>query len=349
MKTEILQIDRNNVDIDKIKYAAYVLKSGGIVVFPTETVYGLGANGLLEDAVNKVFVAKGRPADNPLILHVASELEIRDLVSYIPDFSKKLIAEFWPGPLTLIFKKSTIVPNIITAGLDTVAIRMPSDTIANLLIKEAGVPIAAPSANISGRPSGTDAKHVIEDLSGKVDLILDAGDSKVGLESTVLDVTVNPPILLRPGAVTPEQITEVTGDIIIDRVESIGLNKGVPRSPGMKYKHYSPKADVHVINGELSAVKEKICKMHLYFQDQGLKVGVLATKQTIKSYQLTNTISMGDRNNPATIANSLFRCLRDLDEKQVDIILVEAVDDCGIGFAIMNRLIKASGNKIINV
>jgi L-threonylcarbamoyladenylate synthase len=349
LETEIIKIDRKNIDIEKIKYAAGVINSGGIVVFPTETVYGLGANGLNEEAVRKVFIAKGRPQDNPLILHISHKDELSRLVKKIPPDAHKLMTEFWPGPLTLIFEKSGIVPKVITAGLDTVAIRMPRDPIANMLIRESRVPIAAPSANISGKPSGTDARHVIEDLKGKVDVILDAGDSEVGLESTVLDITVQPPVLLRPGGVTIEALERVAGRIIIDKAMGKLSSNEIPRSPGMKYRHYSPDADVYVINGELDKVVSKINEILAVNNGKGIKTGVLATDQTMCKYVVENILSMGDRNCPETIARNLFRLLREMDERHVDVILVEAVDSKGIGFAVMNRLKKASGQKIVNV
>lgn len=351
MKTEIIKLDINNMDMDKLKFAAEVLKRGGLVAFPTETVYGLGADALNEQAVKSIFYAKGRPSDNPLIVHIADMLPLKDIVREIPAAASKVMETFWPGPITLVMKKSGIIPDVITAGLDTVAVRMPSHPVALALIKLSGIPIAAPSANTSGRPSPTCAKHVIEDLFGKVDVIIDAGSTEVGLESTVLDVTADPPMILRPGGVTKEQLQKLFGTVSADPAS---VEKGIksdvtPRSPGMKYKHYSPKADVMVFEGELGKVVGKINEVAADFIKQGETVGVLATDQTKTQYHTQNVISMGDRQNPETIASSLFYALREFDEAGVDIILAEAVERKGIGLAVMNRMNKAAGFNIIKV
>ena len=348
LKTEILKLDKNNIEADKLGYAAEVLKGGGLVAFPTETVYGLGANALDERAVKSIFTAKGRPSDNPLIVHIADMSEIKRLTSSIPIDVPNLMERFWPGPLTLVFKKSDIVPSIITAGLDTVAVRMPLHPIALALIKESGLPIAAPSANTSGKPSPTTAKHVIDDLLGRVHVIIDGGEADVGLESTVLDLTAQPRVVLRPGGVTPDQLKEVLGEVIIDPALVCSEMQDItPRSPGMKYTHYSPKAEVLVVEGELSAVVKKIQDLIGVNKDKGLSVGVLATAQTRENYRDVEIISMGSRENPDIIAANLFRALRDFDETNVDIILAEAIDNSGIGLAVMNRLNKAAGHNVI--
>lgn len=343
MKTSIIKLDRHNPDFDKIKYAASILRNGGTVVFPTETVYGLGANGLDENAVAGIFHAKGRPQDNPLILHINDKNDIEKLSENIPFYAEHLIRKFWPGPLTLIVKKKACVPDIITAGLDTVALRMPSDNIALALIKESGVPVAAPSANISGRPSGTDVCYIKEDLYGKVDVILDVGESVIGLESTVLDITVNPPVILRPGGITSEEIERETGTV----VNNYNVSDKAPRSPGMKYTHYSPEAELIVVQGNLPEVVCKINELIAEYTMKKVKTGVLATDQTKGKYSNSEIISMGDRNNPSTIANNLFRAFREMDAMNVRMVFIEAVDDSGIGLAIMNRILKASGNKVI--
>jgi L-threonylcarbamoyladenylate synthase len=350
MKTEILKLDANNPDLDKVGYAAEIIKAGGLVAFPTETVYGLGANALDETAVKGIFAAKGRPADNPLIVHIADKGALCELTSSIPPVAGTLMDNFWPGPLTMIFNKSMAVPRITTGGLDTVAVRMPSHPVALALIAKSGLPIAAPSANTSGKPSPTIAQHVIEDLFGKVDMIIDAGSTNVGLESTVLDVTVSPPAILRPGGITPEQLESVFQRIEIDpTLMSQVASNVVPRSPGMKYKHYSPKAEVIIVEGSLDSMTAGISRLACRYASEGKKVGILATDQTKSSYQCSEVISMGDRDNPETIAASLFRDLREFDERHADIIIAEAVDSSGIGLAVMNRMSKAAGYNIIKV
>ncbi|KNY28524.1 L-threonylcarbamoyladenylate synthase [Pseudobacteroides cellulosolvens] len=350
MKTIIKTIDKNSIDIKNIGIAADILKSGGLVAFPTETVYGLGANALDEKAVSEIFVAKGRPSDNPLIVHVCNVEMVKRLVKNIPELAFKLMEKFWPGPLTLIMEKSSRVPEIITAGLSTVAIRMPSHPIALKIIEESQVPVAAPSANISGKPSPTEAKHVIEDLMGKVELIIDGGSSQVGLESTVLDVTVNPPMILRPGGITKEQLEEAVGKIDIDKaILSDHLEDIKPRAPGMKYTHYSPKADVIIIEGKVEACVEKIRELAESYKRDGIPVGILATEQTKGLYTVGTVMSLGDRKMPDTIASSLFRELRHLDDKGVRVILAEAIEDTGVGLAVMNRMKKAAGYNIIKV
>lgn len=350
MKTDILKIDENNIDTDKIKYAASILKEGGLVAFPTETVYGLGANALNKKALLKIFKVKGRPSDNPLIVHIADKNEAYGFMKDIQGGALKLMEKLWPGPLTLVGKKTSSVPNIVTAGLDTVALRMPNNKIALSLITEANLPIAAPSANLSGRPSPTTAKHVIDDLNGRVDIIIEAGDSNIGVESTVLDISLWPPTILRPGGISKEQLQKILGEVDIDpTLMEENLDKFIPKSPGMKYKHYSPKADLIVVEGELSNVAGKINALLEEYKKKGLSVGVLSTEQTRNLYNGAKVISLGDRLEPETIASNLFKALRDFDDLGVQLILAEAVDDRGIGFAIMNRMKKAAGYKIVHI
>lgn len=350
MKTEIIKIDVNNMDKSGIRYAAEVLKSGGLVAFPTETVYGLGANALNETAVKNIFVAKGRPSDNPLIVHIADRCEVDKLVTYIPACAHDLMEKFWPGPITLIMEKSNLVPLSVTAGLNTVGIRMPSNLVAHELIRESGVPVAAPSANTSGRPSPTNAAHVIEDLFGRVDVIIDAGSCSVGVESTVLDTTSSPPVILRPGGVTLEQLEKVLGEVTLDPAILTERNGDfVPKAPGMKYKHYSPKGQVIIVEGALDNVVSKINELIGEYSSKGLRVGVMSTDQTSSSYQGAEVISLGNRKNASEIAANLFKVLREFDEKKTEIILAESVSSSGIGLAIMNRLNKAAGYNIIKV
>jgi L-threonylcarbamoyladenylate synthase len=347
--TKIVRINKNNPEIDLIDFAAKVIKGGGLVAFPTETVYGIGANSFNEEAVKKIFIAKGRPQDNPLIVHIAELEQIYDLVEEVPQKAKTLMKRFWPGPLTLIFKKSEKVPYVNTAGMDTIAIRMPSNPIAHLLIKRAEVPISAPSANVSGKPSPTDASHVIEDLYGKVDVIIDGGKCDVGVESTVLDLTEKVPVILRPGAVTLEMLKEVIGNVEMDPSLLKKPKEDLkPKSPGMKYKHYSPNAEVYIVKGDLEKVVKKIQELTEEQLKYGKKVGIMATVQTSTQYEKGEIIVVGDRNRPETIAKNLFAVLRQFDKKGVDVIFAENFEYDNIGLAIMNRLEKAAGYKEIS-
>ncbi len=362
MKTEIIKVDMSAQDWDKqLDYAAQVLKSGGLVAFPTETVYGLGANALDQNAVKGIYKAKGRPSDNPLIVHIANTDSVRELTDSIPFVAPVLMEAFWPGPLTLVMPRSKKISDIITAGLDTVAIRMPSHPIAAELIRKAGIPVAAPSANSSGRPSPTLAKHVIEDLKGKVDVIIDGGISNVGVESTVLDITVTPPMILRPGGVTLEQLRSVLGAVCWDPA-SVDVNAGAsseaslpaPRSPGMKYKHYSPKAALLLLQGDPERVAAEVSKRAELYHREGTSVGILNTDETASLYEPSlhtycKIMSLGSRENPETLASNLFRCLREFDEKKVEMIMAETPDVNGIGQAVMNRLLKAAGGNIIKL
>jgi L-threonylcarbamoyladenylate synthase len=348
MDTKVYRLDENKPDMRILEYAAGIIKDGGTVAFPTETVYGLGANALDETAVAKIFAAKGRPQDNPLIIHVA-DMDIGGYVKSIPRGAEKLMEKFWPGPLTIILEKSGRIPYIITAGLESVAVRMPSNAIAGTLIKLSGVPVAAPSANISGRPSPTSVEHVIEDLSGRVDVILGGGQTEVGLESTVIDMTGKPTIL-RPGAVTYEELGEVLGEVYIDKaIMSMPEGDIRPKSPGMKYRHYSPRAEMIIVEGTMENAAAKINELCEAGIRSGKKVGILATDQTRDLYMRGHVLSMGDRNSPLTIASSIFGRLREFDHMGVDVIFSESIDESSIGLAVMNRMRKAAGYSIIKV
>ncbi len=356
MKTKIIKIDLSVSDWDKqLDEAAEILRSGGLVAFPTETVYGLGANALDEKAVKSIYTAKGRPSDNPLIVHISDYTALDELAGSIPAVTPQLVKEFWPGPLTLVFPRSGKIPAIITAGLDTVAIRMPSHPIALSLIRKAGIPVAAPSANSSGRPSPTLAKHVIEDLSGKVDMIIDGGNSMVGLESTVLDITAEPPVILRPGGVTQEQLRQLLGHVGMDPAITTGQSSAaIPRSPGMKYRHYAPKAPLLLVQGESEQVAAEICRRAELYLGEGTIVGILATDETKSLYDSSmhiscRMLSLGSRLQPEILASNLFKCLREFDEKSVEVILGEIPESNGIGLALVNRLMKAAGGNIIKV
>lgn len=347
--TKVFNISSENPDMELIRQAADIIKNKGTVAMPTETVYGLGADGLDEEAVKKIYIAKGRPSDNPLILHISNMSMLERLVDEIPEKAKLLAKTFWPGPLTMIFNKSTIVPQVITAGLDTVAIRMPSNKIARSLIEESNTPIAAPSANISGKPSPTKAMHVIKDLNGKVDAIIASSDSSIGLESTVIDLTEPIPNILRPGAITFEAIKEVIGQVAIDQaiLDQTTLTKA--KSPGMKYKHYAPKAPIKIIKGDSIKVVNTINELAKEYQNQGKKVGVLATEETKESYKADKIITMGQRSQPNTIMANLFDALRAFDEEDIQIILSEGFSNEGKELAISNRLNKAAAFDIIEL
>lgn len=344
--TKIIEIKSVN-DIELVE-AARILREGGTVAFPTETVYGLGANALIEKAVNQIFVAKGRPDDNPLIVHVASKDDVDDLITGVSNKAKKLMDAFWPGPLTLIFKKGKLVADNVTAGLDSLAIRIPSHPIANKLIELAGVPIAAPSANISGKPSPTEGKHVVLDLVGKVDCIIISDQSEVGLESTIMDMTQDPPMLLRPGGVTIENIEGIIGEIAVDPSLEEKLEGHIkPRAPGMKYIHYSPKAEVIVIQGNPTNLVNKINELKEIYK--GKKIGVMCSDEILPYFLEDIHISLGSKSKMEDIAANLFKALREFDEFGVDIVLAEGYDTLGIGKAIMNRLNKAAGFNIVKV
>lgn len=349
IRTKLIKVTETNPEKEIIMEGARFIKEGELVAFPTETVYGLGANGLDEEAIAKIFIAKGRPQDNPLILHVSSIEEVKPLVKHISYEAEKLMEKFWPGPLTLLFERSNLIPPMITAGLDTVAIRMPNNPTALELIKASGVPIAAPSANTSGKPSPTKANHVMEDLDGKICMIIDGGSTGVGLESTVLDLTENPPTILRPGGITLKDLQK----IILNVEEDLSIIKDnkdiIPKSPGQKYRHYAPKAEMIVFIGEVEDIVKAMKAQTRKFIDEGKSVGIMATEETKDKYREGLIISVGSRNNKETIAHNLFNTIRLFDEKKVDIILSEGVDLLDIGTAIMNRLKKASGGNIIKV
>lgn len=326
----------------QIAQAAKMLKENEVVAFPTETVYGLGANACSDEAVRKIFEAKGRPSDNPLIVHIASQEKLNDIVQDIPDYAKQLIKEFWPGPLTLVLnKKGEQLSDFVTAGLNTVGVRMPDHPIALALIKEADVPVAAPSANRSGKPSPTQATHVYHDLKGRISGIVDGGPTGVGVESTVVDCTAAIPTILRPGGVTKEQLEAVVGKVGVDQAL---LEEGhAPKSPGMKYTHYAPNAPVIVVDGSRSFLQTLINQ----YEKDGKKVGVLTTEEGKSELLAAKVIACGTRENLQTVAANLYDVLRKFDQEDVDLILSESFPQAGVGEAVMNRLLKAAGNQVI--
>jgi L-threonylcarbamoyladenylate synthase len=348
LETKVLYLDENDIDQEIIEEAGGIIRRGGLVAFPTETVYGLGANALDGNAVKKIFEAKGRPQDNPLIVHISDFDELEPLVAEVPEIARKLMGRFWPGPMTIIFKRSQAIPDETSAGLDSVGIRMPSNPIARALIKAAGVPVAAPSANISGKPSPTEVESCIEDLSGKVDMIIGGEKCEVGVESSVIDVTEYPPCILRPGGVTLEMFRTVDEEIYID--PSI-LEKPEadfrPRAPGMKYRHYAPEAPVRIVQGEPEKVIALINEMVQNYINEGKAVGVIATDETKDRYKGGIVVSLGRRSDMDSITRNLFETLRSFDGKGVSLILSESFEETGKGIAVMNRLKKAAGFDII--
>lgn len=350
MQTILKKVDIDNIDSNIIKEASKLLQEGNMVAFPTETVYGLGANALDAEASHKIYEAKGRPSDNPLIVHVADRRQILPLVTGIPKKAELLMEAFWPGPLTLIFKKSDIVPKGTTGGLDTVAIRMPNHKVALALIETADIPIAAPSANTSGRPSPTRAGHVMEDLQGRISMVLDGGEVGIGIESTIVDVTSEIPMILRPGYITKKMLEDVVGTVTIDPAISGPLKQDVrPKAPGMKYKHYAPKADFKMFDGEMEKVTKRINELAKDYIEQGYKVGIIASHETVSQYQYGEVVEIGSRLDEITISRNLYRVLREFDDRNVDYILGETFGSEELGQAIMNRLLKAAGYQVENV
>jgi L-threonylcarbamoyladenylate synthase len=350
LTTLLLRVDPENPSMENIRTAAYLIKRGGIVAFPTETVYGLGADVLNPAAVLRVFQAKKRPLDNPPIIHVSQEKDVNRLARSVPLKASVLIREFWPGPLTLILKRSAVIPNVAVSGLDTVAIRMPENKIALALIEESGCSIAAPSANLAGKPSPTTAKHVLDDLDTRIDAVLDGGPTKIGLESTVVDLTCEPPEVLRPGGISFESLKRVIRNVKLSRfaVADRASRVGKARSPGIRHKHYSPNAEVWVVEGNIPSMTAKMQELASAYHQDGRKVGVLATEETKDYYDASSIIkSLGSRYDLEGLAKRLFDVLRKFDEEKVDVIIAEGLPTEGLGLAIMNRLRRAAAFKIV--
>nr|WP_288247761.1 L-threonylcarbamoyladenylate synthase [uncultured Romboutsia sp.] len=344
MNTIISKIDIKNIDKNEIKKQAELIKEGKTVIFPTETVYGLGANALDENAVKKIYEAKGRPSDNPLIVHIYNKEEVYNLAKDVNEKAEIIMEHFWPGPITIILNKKDIVPYKTSGGLETVAIRMPCHSIAREIIKQAGVPIAAPSANISGRPSPTKADHVYEEMNGRVSGIVLGGDSNFGLESTVLDVTTDTPMILRPGSITKEDLEKVIGEVLIDPSLARKEDNDKAKAPGMKYTHYSPDADVYIVSGSEHAIVEKINSLVEENEERGLKTGVMCLEKNKDNYK-GEVLSLG--NTLEEVGSNLFDALRQMDKMNIDIVYSEEFPTDGVGQAIMNRLLKSAGYKTI--
>lgn len=347
MKAEIVSMTAEKLDMEAIERGGEILRRGGLVAFPTETVYGLGGNALDSQASMKIYAAKGRPSDNPLIVHIAEMDKLVPIVREIPAKAKILAEKFWPGPLTMILPKSGLVPDETTGGLDSVAVRFPSDKIAQELIKAAGGYVAAPSANTSGRPSPTTAQHVAEDLGDTIDMIIDGGQVNIGLESTIVDFTEDIPVVLRPGYISLEMLQETLGAVRMDKGLIAPDSKVRPKAPGMKYRHYAPKAELAIVEGDAGEVVKKISEFAAEAEKNGLKVGIIATDETKERYQSGIVKSIGSREEEETIAYHLYEVLRDFDQMDVSAIYSEAFYTPRMGQAIMNRLLKAAGHKII--
>ena len=347
MKAEVVAMDAEHLDMEAIQKAGKILKEGGLVAFPTETVYGLGGNALDPKASMKIYAAKGRPSDNPLIVHIADIKDLAKITTEIPEGARILAEKYWPGPLTMILPKADSVPKETTGGLDSVAVRFPSDRIAQELIKAAGGFVAAPSANTSGRPSPTMAEHVEEDLGDAIEMIIDGGQVGIGLESTIVDFTEDVPVVLRPGYISLEMLKDTLGDVRMDRGLLITDSSVHPKAPGMKYRHYAPKADLSIVEGPQDEVIACINRLTHEAVENGLKAGIIATDETKDQYSDGLVLSIGSREEEETIAHHLYEVLRDFDEAQVNVIYSEAFYTPRMGQAIMNRLLKAAGHKII--
>lgn len=343
-QTRVLEVDPERPDPALVDEAARLLRAGGLVAFPTETVYGLGAHALNPQAVRGIFAAKERPADNPLIVHVSDEATGFALVNQPPPAAFALAQAFWPGPLTLVLESKGSVPPETTAGLSTVALRVPDHPVALALLAAAGIPVAAPSANRSGRPSPTRAEHVLADLEGRVDAILDGGETGIGVESTVIDLTAAPPLILRPGGVTREQIERVIGPVAEG---DGGQSSGAPRSPGLKYRHYAPRARAIVVNGRPERVAEAVLRAA---EQRPGRVAFLLTDETIAALRrrVPHVFGLGSKSAPEEAARRLYHGLRAMDRSGIDAIVIEGYDEKGIGRALMDRMRRAAAEAVVD-
>ena len=349
METKYLNIKSEDITADTFTEAGKIIKEGGLVAFPTETVYGLGGDGLNPESAKKIYEAKGRPSDNPLIIHIADLKDLYTITTGVTEKALLLANTYWPGPLTMILKKAQCVPFETTGGLDTVAVRMPDNKIALEFIRSAGGFIAAPSANLSGRPSPTTAAHVKKDMNGRIDMIIDGGSSTIGLESTIVDLTEDTPMILRPGYISMKSLSRVVGDVVYDPAILDAGSDEAPRAPGMKYRHYAPKGDLSIVKGEKDKVIDYIRKQTEVALSDGERVGIIATEETYLNYSATVVQNIGSRDDEATIARRLYAVLREFDEDGITRIYSEEFDTPNMGQAIMNRLIKAAGHHIINL
>ena len=354
MNTEIIKIQPGDGPVSeeddaKLKAAGEILRRGGLVAFPTETVYGLGGDALNPTSSKRIYAAKGRPSDNPLIVHIYRFEDIYKITGDVPEEARRIADAFWPGPLTMILPKSDAVPYETTGGLDTVAIRMPSHPAAQKLIKYSGGYIAAPSANTSGKPSPTVAKYVVEDMMGRIDAIIDGGEVGIGLESTIIDLTVSPPQILRPGYITREKLSEVLGTVDTD-VTILRADSGqAPKAPGMKYRHYAPRGELTIVEGTSEQVREYINREAAADHAAGEKTGIIGTEEMLSGYTADVVKSVGSRRDEDSIARHLYTILREFDDEGVTKIYSEGFSTDGFGQAIMNRLLKAAGHKVVKL
>ena len=349
METKVITIDHKAMDEAVLQEAGTIIKNGGLVAFPTETVYGLGGDALNKESSRKIYAAKGRPSDNPLIVHICSMDALQPIVEEIPEAVERLADAFWPGPLTIIMKKSQLVPKETTGGLDTVAVRMPSHPVALKFIEYAGGYVAAPSANVSGRPSPTKAKYVVEDMSGRIEMILDGDGIDIGLESTIVDMTSQVPMILRPGYITQEMLEKVLGEVAVDKT-ILDINcKEPPKAPGMRYRHYAPKAQLTIVEGDSENTIATINAFTKEAHEKGQKVGIIGTEETKALYIGDSIKSVGKRRDEEAIARTLYTILREFDDEDVSVIYSESFAECNMGQTIMNRLLKAAGHQIIQV
>lgn len=349
MKTEFVTIRELDRDAALIRRAGQILREGGLVAFPTETVYGLGGDALNPCSSQKIYAAKGRPSDNPLIVHICRLEDLGTITAFIPEGAERLAGKFWPGPLTMILPRAERVPRETTGGLDTVAVRMPDHPVALALIDAAGGYVAAPSANTSGKPSPTLAKYVMEDMDGRIDMILDGGPVGIGLESTIVDMTSEVPTILRPGYITQEMLEQTLGRVETDRALLSPDSGQPPRAPGMKYRHYAPAGELTVVSGQQDAVVDWINDCLRSHRAAGKRTGVICTEATKDKYLADRVKNAGKRDDEAGIARELYRILREFDDEQVEVIYSEAFDTAGMGQAVMNRLLKAAGYHVENV
>ena len=349
METKWIEIDENNIEKQVMEEAGRIIKEGGLVAFPTETVYGLGGDALNKESAKKIYEAKGRPSDNPLIVHICKWEDLKKITKKIPGSAKALADAFWPGPLTMIFEKNDLVPDETTGGLSTVAVRYPDHKTALAFIEAAGGFVAAPSANVSGRPSPTEGKYVYEDMNGRIEMILDGGLVGIGLESTIVDLTEEIPVILRPGYITEEMLLKVLGEVKTDPTILNVSADMAPKAPGMKYRHYAPKGELTIVSGEMDKVVETINAQVKQAMEKGLKTGVIGTDETVRQYYADSKKSVGKRLDEASIARRLYQILREFDDEEVEVLYSEAFDETGVGQAIMNRLLKAAGHKVLRV
>lgn len=353
METQVVKTGGDRLEEAVARQAGQIIKDGGLVAFPTETVYGLGGDALNPGSSRKIYEAKGRPSDNPLIVHICRWEDIYRIADPVPEAACRLAKAFWPGPLTMILRKTALVPKETTGGLSTVAVRFPADQRALALIEEAGGFVAAPSANASGRPSPTLARYVQEDMDGRIEMILDGGEVGIGLESTIVDLTGAEPMILRPGFITKEMLEEVLNTVEVDRTILDADCRLRPKAPGMRYRHYAPKGELSIVEGETETVVRGICEKSRAAKARGERVGIIATDETLESYRKASGAdsikSVGSRSDEAAVGRSLYRILREFDDEGMTVMYTESFAESGFGQAIMNRLLKAAGHRVETV